>query len=124
MNNNYIAHHEYDDSVEFQKFRRQLFHSSLSVILSSLRPAMTTPEIVKCPDGRFRHAIYGLGPYIADYSEQVSLAGVVNNWCARYVIIIDPYTVFLNNSFLDVQLSHGILMVTGFDAHELGPTFL
>ena len=32
---------------------------------------MTTPEVVRCPDGHFRHAIYGIGPYIADYPEQV-----------------------------------------------------
>lgn len=95
LNDNCIAHREHDDTVAFRKFRRQLFHSSLSVILSSLRPAMTTPEIVKCPDGRLRHAIYGLGPYIADYPEQVLLAGVVNSWCARYVITIYPCAVFL-----------------------------
>lgn len=46
---------------------------------------MTSPEIVKCPDGHFRQAIYGLGPYIADYPEQVLVAGVVNTWCARCV---------------------------------------
>jgi hypothetical protein len=44
---------------------------------------MSSPEIVKCPDGHFRWAIYGLGPYIADYPEQVLLAGVVYTWCPR-----------------------------------------
>lgn len=46
---------------------------------------MTTPEAVRCPDGHFRRAIYGLGPYIADYPEQVLVAGVVYGWCVWYV---------------------------------------
>ena len=44
---------------------------------------MTTPEIVKYGDGRFRRTIYGLGPYIADYKEQVLLACIVRGWCAQ-----------------------------------------
>lgn len=75
--------HEHD--ALFWKFRRQLFHSSLSAILQTLRPGMTTPEVTLCPDGHFRRAIYGLGPYIADYPEQVLLACIVQGWCARYV---------------------------------------
>lgn len=67
----------------FCTFRQQLFHASLSVILKTLRPGMTTPEVVRCPDGHFRRAIYGLGPYIADYPEQILLACVVNNWCPK-----------------------------------------
>lgn len=47
---------------------------------------MTTPEVIRCPDGYFRRAIYGLGPYIADYPEQVWLAAVVNDWCPKYVL--------------------------------------
>ena len=48
---------------------------------------MTTPEVVKCPDGHFRRAIYGLGPYISDYPEQVWLAGIVQGWCPKYAPI-------------------------------------
>ena len=44
---------------------------------------MTTPEVVRCPDGHFRQAIYSLGPYIADYPEQVWLAGIVQGWCPK-----------------------------------------
>lgn len=65
----------------FRKFRRQLFHSSLSTILQPLLIAMTTPEVAKCPDGHYRRVIYGLGPYIADYPEQVLAACVVQGWC-------------------------------------------
>ncbi|PIL25424.1 hypothetical protein GSI_13314 [Ganoderma sinense ZZ0214-1] len=71
----------YADDVHFRKFRRQLFHSSLSRILSSLKPGMTTPEVVRCGDKHFRKIIYGLGPYIADYPEQALLACIVQGWC-------------------------------------------
>ncbi|OBZ70718.1 hypothetical protein A0H81_09500 [Grifola frondosa] len=52
---------KYADDVKFRKFRRQLFHSSLSRILQSLKAGMTTPEVVRCSDGHFRRVIYGLG---------------------------------------------------------------
>lgn len=58
-------------------------HESLTVILRSLKPHMTKPDVVKCPDGYYRRAIYTLGPYIADYPEQVLLAAVVSGWCTR-----------------------------------------
>ena len=44
---------------------------------------MTIPEVSKCSDGHFRRIIYGLGPYIADYPEQVLLGCIVQGWCAR-----------------------------------------
>lgn len=46
---------------------------------------METPEVVRCPDGHFRRVIYSLGPYIADYPEQVLLSGVVTGWCPKLV---------------------------------------
>ena len=70
-------------STLFRLFRRQLLHESLSVILASLKPYMTRPDVVKCPDGHYRRAIYTLGPYIADHPEQVLLATVVSGWCTR-----------------------------------------
>ena len=42
---------------------------------------MTTPEVSECSDGHFRRVIYGLGPYIADYIEQVLLGCIVQGWC-------------------------------------------
>lgn len=45
---------------------------------------MRQPVIHQCPDGHYRRVIYGLGPYIADYPEQVLLAGIVSGWCFRY----------------------------------------
>jgi len=49
---------------------------------------MTSYEVIKFPDGHFRRVIYGLGPYIADYPEQVFLSGIVQNWCPKYVLIL------------------------------------
>ncbi|KAG2113347.1 hypothetical protein BD769DRAFT_1630072 [Suillus cothurnatus] len=54
---------------------------SLAKIFKSVKPFMETPNITCFPDGHFQRTIYGLGPYIADYPEQVLLSGVVQNWC-------------------------------------------
>lgn len=78
----------------FRRFRRQLFHSSLSKILSTLRPVMEKAEVVECPDGHYRRAIWGLGPYLGDYPEQVLLACVVQGWCPRSAII--PLSILYN----------------------------
>ncbi|KAF9232868.1 hypothetical protein BU15DRAFT_90553 [Melanogaster broomeanus] len=72
---------KYANDAHFRTFKKQLFHSSLSKILETLKPAMTLPEVTMCADGHYRKVIYGLGPYIADYEEQVVLAGIVRNWC-------------------------------------------
>ncbi|KAJ7203848.1 hypothetical protein GGX14DRAFT_698923 [Mycena pura] len=68
---------------EYQKFCRQMYHASLALIFEPLKAGMTTPEVARCPDGHFRRMVYGLGPYIADYPEQVWLAGIVQNWCPK-----------------------------------------
>lgn len=81
----YLATKEYAEDADFRRFHHQLYHSSLYQILLPLRPHMTVPQVTRCADGHFRRAIYGLGPYIADYQEQVILAGIVQGWCPRYV---------------------------------------
>ena len=43
-------------------------------------------KVIKCPDGPFHCAIFGLRPYIADYPEQVWLAGGISGWCPKWVI--------------------------------------
>ena len=72
---------EFNDDPEFHKFRRKIFNSSLQMILEPLQPFMTIPEVSKCSDGHFWRIIYGLGPYIADYQEQVLLGCIVQGWC-------------------------------------------
>ena len=79
----FIADQQHISDPAFRKFRQQLFHSSLSKILETLKPAMSTPEVARCADGHYRRVIYGLGPYIADYEEQVILACIVKDWCAK-----------------------------------------
>ncbi|KAF9245384.1 hypothetical protein BU15DRAFT_85684 [Melanogaster broomeanus] len=78
---------KYSNDARFRTFKKQLFHSSLSKILETLRPGMTIPEIIMCADGHYRKVVYRLGPYIADYEEQVVLAGIVRNWCGWYVLM-------------------------------------
>jgi hypothetical protein len=63
-------------------------------MLESLKPCMTKPEVVRCPDGHFRRAVYGLGPYIADYPEQALLACIVQNWCPKYVFLKNKLLVY------------------------------
>ena len=55
----------------------------MEAILQVMHPAMSKPRIVKCSDGHHRKAIYGLGPYIADYPEQALLACIVQGWCPK-----------------------------------------
>ena len=74
---------KYADNDGYRNFRRQLLHTSLAKILDPLKPGMTTPEVVRCPDGHFRRVIYGLGPYIADYPEQCLLACTMQGWCPK-----------------------------------------
>ncbi|KAH9963354.1 hypothetical protein BGW80DRAFT_1438604 [Lactifluus volemus] len=62
---------KYRNTPTFQTFCRQMYHASLTTIFEPLKSGMTIPEIVKCPDGHFYRAIYGLRPYITDYPEQV-----------------------------------------------------
>lgn len=73
---------------EYKKFVRQLYHACLAQIFEPLRAGMTTPEVIRCPDGHLRHAFYGIGPYIADYPEQVWLASIVQDWCPKCVPLI------------------------------------
>lgn len=77
------ASKKYRKTVNFQTFCRQMYHACLALIFEPLKAGMTTPEVVKCSDGHFRRAVYGLGPYIADYPEQVWLSCIVQGWCPK-----------------------------------------
>lgn len=74
---------KYDNDPGFRTFKHQLYHASIAAILSNIKPAMEKPVVRRCPDGHFRRIIFDLGPFIADYPEQVMLAGIVQNWCPR-----------------------------------------
>ena len=91
------ADREHKDSEEFRKFQRSLFHTSLNQILQPLRPYMEKPEVVRYRDGHYHRTIYGLGPYIADYPEQVLLACIVQGWCPRCVNF--TFSLMINSHF-------------------------
>lgn len=77
-----LANHEHAKCPEFRQFRQKLFHSSLSFILETLRHGVTIPEVYQCLDGYYRRIIWGIGPYLGDYPEQVLLGCIVQGWCA------------------------------------------
>ncbi|KAF8810183.1 hypothetical protein BYT27DRAFT_7222195 [Phlegmacium glaucopus] len=98
---------KYDNDLKFRKFKRQLYHSSISAILSSLKPSMSTPATYRCPDGHFRRIIFGIGPFIADYPEQVMLAGIKQGWCPRCTALpadIDGAAGVRKNALTDALL--------------------
>ena len=72
---------------------------------------MTTPEVVKCLDGHFCCAVYGIGPYIADYPEQVWLAAVVQGWCPRYTHEFFLIPLLITNLDSDVTCIQITLML-------------
>ena len=81
MSGSHLVTAEFRGDADLHIFRREVINTSLVKILESLKPGMTTPEVVCLPDGHFRKVVYGLGPYIADYPEQALLACIVQGWC-------------------------------------------
>lgn len=82
-----LARQRHRGKTDYMTFCRQMYHSCLAKIFEPLKAGMTTPELIRCPEGHWRKAIYGLGPYIADYPEQVWLAGIVQGWCPKWVAV-------------------------------------
>ncbi|KAL6305520.1 hypothetical protein BKA93DRAFT_816905 [Sparassis latifolia] len=78
-------------------------------ILDTLRPAMSVPEVTRCPDGHFQHVIYGLAPYIADYPEQVLVACIVSGWCPALVSDVVPFTANFPRADIHELLSGDLL---------------
>ncbi|KIK76789.1 hypothetical protein PAXRUDRAFT_17940 [Paxillus rubicundulus Ve08.2h10] len=79
---------KYSDDPAFQVFKKQLFHAAMSRILTSLKSGMTTPQVIQCPNHHFCCVIFGIGPYLADYPEQVLLLGIIQNWCGRCIAFL------------------------------------
>ncbi|KAF7965884.1 hypothetical protein HWV62_41018 [Athelia sp. TMB] len=73
----------YAGSEAFRNFRRQLSHTSVAKMLLPLKESFTKPEINRCPDGHYRHTVYGAGPYSGDYPEQCMLSAIVQGWCPK-----------------------------------------
>ncbi|KDQ62230.1 hypothetical protein JAAARDRAFT_189576 [Jaapia argillacea MUCL 33604] len=113
------ASREFDDDEEFWIFKKQVYHRSLAQILSPLRPGMTTPEVMACPNGHFRRAIFELGPFIADYPEQVYLAGIIQGWCPKCQAPPDELEREGRPRFRD----HTEVLVETFDPGDLWDVF-
>ncbi|KAI0044051.1 hypothetical protein FA95DRAFT_1583919 [Auriscalpium vulgare] len=82
------APREEENTAEFRLFKKQVYHASIARILCPIERYMTKPNIVylsnrNCSDRYYQHAIYEIGPFIADYPEQVLLAGIVQDWCPK-----------------------------------------
>ena len=86
---------------------------------------MTEPEVVQCPDHHFRRVLWGLAPYIADYQEQLTVACIVQYWCARYVI--DSYCSYISYSISFTGVEHYQIILTVqnhlIDVHAHTPIF-
>jgi hypothetical protein len=113
-----IADKAHSESADFRQFRRQLFHASLATIFSSLKPGMTIPEVVLCPDGHFRLILWELGPYIADYPEQVLLCCIVQGWCPKYVFFQVVHYFYFVTFLLRCRASPGQLDNRRDDTNE------
>ena len=77
------ADRAHNEDAAFKLFKKQLYHASVSRVLEPLRTGMSTPQVMRCPDGHFRRVIFEIGPFIADYPEQVVLSGIIQGWCPK-----------------------------------------
>ncbi|KAH9974842.1 hypothetical protein BJV74DRAFT_879675 [Russula compacta] len=98
----------------------QMYHACLAQVFQPLKAGMTTPEVVRCPDGHFCQAIYGLGPYIADYPEQVWLATIMQGWCPK--CDAKPNNLDMGNSHLWSQIKTEFL-INNWDPGTLWTNF-
>lgn len=82
-----LASRRYDNNKAFRNSAKGLpciFGSNIQ----TMEGEMTTPTILRCPDGHYHRVIFGLGAYIADYPEQFTLSGVVSDWCPKYTVFV------------------------------------
>jgi len=110
-----LATREHTSTPAFHKFKKQLFHSSLSHILDSLHPAMKDPETVLCGDDYYRCVIYALAAYIADYEEQVLLSCIVRSWCPKCL----AYRENLDEGALRHCREHSDMIVDEFELRNI-----
>ncbi|KAG1765264.1 hypothetical protein EV702DRAFT_1182516 [Suillus placidus] len=78
----------------FWNFCCQLFHHSLSVILTSLKPGMTQYEVLRYGD--------------ADYEEQIVLSCTVKNWCPKCLALqldLDGSGIYCSHELVDLLIS-------------------
>jgi hypothetical protein len=79
----HLGDRRYEGSTKFRAFKRQLYHASVAAVLRPLHAGMKNLVVRRCPDRHFRHVVYDLIAFVADYPEQVMLTGIVQGWCPR-----------------------------------------
>ncbi|KAH9923725.1 uncharacterized protein BXZ73DRAFT_91410 [Epithele typhae] len=77
------------NNKEFHLFRKQVYHDVIKHILLPLRPYMHIPLPLRCPNGHWCAAIFDIGPFLADYPEQVYVSGIVQGWCPKCLAFPD-----------------------------------
>ncbi|KAI6011238.1 hypothetical protein PISMIDRAFT_112285, partial [Pisolithus microcarpus 441] len=110
---------EHASTPAFCKFRRQLFHSSLTCILHSLCHTMKVPETVLFGDNYYQHVIYALTAYIANYEEQVLLSCIIWNWCPKCLGHHDN----LDEDALRCSHKHCDTIIKEFELHQLWDSY-
>ncbi|KDR70757.1 hypothetical protein GALMADRAFT_214468 [Galerina marginata CBS 339.88] len=70
-------------NIPYQEFNKEGDRVCSNLMSGDWASKQAKYKVVKCSDGHFRRATFGLGPYIADYPEQVWLAGNVYGWCPK-----------------------------------------
>ncbi|KAI5999626.1 hypothetical protein EDD15DRAFT_2386382 [Pisolithus albus] len=110
---------EHAGTPAFRNFKRQLFHSSLTRILHSLRRPMKIPETVLFGDNYYRRVVYALAAYIADYEEQVLLSCIVRNWCPKCLAHRDN----LDEDALRRTREHSDIVIEEFELRKLWDTY-
>ncbi|KLO09228.1 hypothetical protein SCHPADRAFT_834269 [Schizopora paradoxa] len=105
---------ELQNSVPFRDFRRQVTHSSFSIILDSAKGAMSKYKVRKCFDNHYRRIIHGIGPVICDYPDQVAHACIIQGWCP----ICLSSAKNLDTPSMRRSQAHRNAIIHAFSAHE------
>ena len=85
----FVLFHLHKVKKNWKRWKRKCHFSwCLSFILESLHSGETIPEVYRCLDGYYHRVIWGIGPYLGDYPEQVLLSCIVQGWCAWWVSIL------------------------------------
>jgi hypothetical protein len=59
--------------------------------------------VLLCPDDHYRLIIWALGPYIADYPEQILLCCIVKGWCPKYVVSLQSSCFYADPFVLQMR---------------------
>ncbi|KAG2363137.1 hypothetical protein BDR07DRAFT_1375978 [Suillus spraguei] len=103
-------------------------HNRVAVIgFLAMLKSMTTPEVTRFGDGHYQQVIYGLGPYIVNYEEQVLLEALIEEalsddlWDDFGIVaqLVEPSRITLKQKAQKIMddIDHRIAVVTSFSGH-------